>query len=60
MMSKDEAIEKAFNDLMNMDDDSFELRLKETIASASGGIFQKMAEDGFIPSLISDKDDNVV
>lgn len=58
MMSKDEAIEKAFNDLMNMDDDSFELRLKETIAS--GGIFQKMAEDGFTPSLISDKDDNVV
>ncbi|ATI17242.1 hypothetical protein AP1_0174 [Aeromonas phage AP1] len=55
MMSKDEAMEKAFYELLEMDDEYFELRLKETIAQ--GGVFQKMAEDGFVPSLVSEKDD---
>ncbi|UKM62719.1 hypothetical protein P19_0231 [Aeromonas phage P19] len=55
MMSKDEAIEKAFYELLEMDDEYFELRLKETITQ--GGVFQKMAEDGFVPSLVSGKDD---
>lgn len=59
MMSKDEAMEKAFDELMKMDDVYFELKLKE--AMANPGVFQKMAEDGFVPSLVSNKDEpNVV
>ncbi|AFN39209.1 hypothetical protein F485_gp220 [Aeromonas phage CC2] len=55
MMSKEKAMEKAFDELMKMDDIYFEEKLKE--AMANPGVFQKMAEDGFVPSLVSEKDE---
>lgn len=45
MMSKDEAMEKAFKELMNMDDIYFEEKLKE--AMANPGVFQKNGINGF-------------
>ncbi|QAY01463.1 hypothetical protein ASwh1_404 [Aeromonas phage Aswh_1] len=47
MKTKDQAIEDAFNELMNMPDEYFKQRLKESIENP--GVFGRMVEDGFIP-----------
>lgn len=47
MKTTEQAMEDAFNELMNMPDEYFEQKLKDAIDNP--GIFGQMAKDGFCP-----------
>lgn len=52
MKTQEQAMEEAFNELMNMSEEDLKSHIKGAIDNP--GVFSKMALDGFFPSLIEE------
>lgn len=52
MKTKEQAMQEAFDELMNMPDKYFKERIQEAIDNP--GVFGKMALDGFVPSVVNE------
>lgn len=50
MKSVEEAMEEAFNELMNEPDEQFKKRVQDALDNP--GVFSQMAQDGFVPSSV--------